>query len=44
MTIELRNISKHFGALKANDSISLSVPPGSIQGILGRTGPVRAPS
>ncbi len=38
MTIELRNISKHFGALKANDSISLTVPPGCIQGILGENG------
>ncbi len=38
MTVELRNISKYFGALKANDSISLRVPPGSIQGILGENG------
>jgi len=38
MTIELQNISKRFGALKANDSISLTVPPGCIQGILGENG------
>ncbi len=38
MTIELRNITKSFGALKANDSISLTIPPGSIQGILGENG------
>lgn len=38
MTIELRNITKSFGALKANDSITLTIPPGSIQGILGENG------
>ena len=38
MTIELRGITKTFGALKANDSISLTIPPGSIQGILGENG------
>lgn len=38
MTIELRGITKTFGTLKANDSISLTVPPGSIQGILGENG------
>ncbi|MDX9784098.1 MAG: ATP-binding cassette domain-containing protein, partial [Spirochaetia bacterium] len=37
-TNELRNIYKHIGAHKANDTISLSVPPGSIQGILGENG------
>jgi len=38
MTIELRGITKTFGALKANDSISLTIPPASIQGILGENG------
>lgn len=38
MVIEFRGITKTFGALKANDSISLTVPPGSIQGILGENG------
>ena len=38
MTIELRNITKCFGTLKANDSISLTIAPGSIQGILGENG------
>ena len=38
MTIELRGITKTFGALRANDSISLTIPPGSIQGILGENG------
>lgn len=38
MTIELREISKSFGSVKANDSISLTVPPATIQGILGENG------
>ncbi len=38
MNIELRDITKTFGALKANDSISLTVPPATIQGILGENG------
>lgn len=38
MTIELRNISKTFGAVRANDSVSLTVPPATIQGILGENG------
>ncbi|MFA5851135.1 MAG: ATP-binding cassette domain-containing protein [Spirochaetales bacterium] len=38
MNIELRDITKTFGTLKANDSISLTVPPATIQGILGENG------
>ena len=38
MNIELRDITKTFGALRANDSISLTVPPATIQGILGENG------
>jgi general nucleoside transport system ATP-binding protein len=38
MTIELRDISKSFGNVRANDSITLNVPPGTIQGILGENG------
>ena len=38
MNIELRDITKTFGSLKANDSISLTVPPATIQGILGENG------
>jgi general nucleoside transport system ATP-binding protein len=38
MTIELRDITKTFGAVRANDSISLTVPPASIQGVLGENG------
>ena len=36
--IELRNISKSFGAVKANRDISLSVAPGTIHGIVGENG------
>lgn len=38
MRIELRDITKCFGSLRANDAISLEVPAGSIQGILGENG------
>jgi simple sugar transport system ATP-binding protein len=38
MHVELREITKTFGALRANDAISLSVPPATIQGILGENG------
>jgi len=38
MQIELRGITKCFGTLRANDTISLVVPSSSIQGILGENG------
>ena len=38
MTIELRDISKSFGQVRANDSVTLSVSPGTIQGLLGENG------
>lgn len=38
MNIELRGITKRFGAVLANDAISLAVPPAAIQGILGENG------
>lgn len=38
MTIELRGISKRFGDVLANDAISLTVPPATIQGLLGENG------
>ncbi len=38
MNIELRQISKRFGPVQANDAISLAVPPSTIQGILGENG------
>ena len=44
MNIELCDITKTFGTLKANDSISLTVPPATIQGILGKMGREKVPS
>lgn len=38
MRIELQNIHKHFGPVKANNGISLKVLPGRIHGILGENG------
>lgn len=37
-TIELRQISKRFGDVKANDNISLSIHRGEIRSILGENG------
>jgi len=36
--IELRGISKRFGAVKANKDIDLKVRPGTIHGIVGENG------
>ncbi|GAB6275622.1 MAG: ATP-binding cassette domain-containing protein [Rectinema sp.] len=38
MQVELRGITKCFGALRANDNISFTVPPSTIEGILGENG------
>lgn len=38
MKVELRNIHKTFGQVHANHGISLVIPPGTIQGILGENG------
>ncbi len=38
MRIELRDIHKHFGALRANDGASLTLEPGRIHGLLGENG------
>lgn len=38
MNVELKNIHKHFGKVHANKGIHLSIPSGSIQGILGENG------
>jgi len=38
MWIEFRDIHKHYGAVRANNGISLTVAPGTIHGILGENG------
>lgn len=38
LAIEMKNISKSFGTLKANDNINLSVRPGEIHALLGENG------
>lgn len=38
MKIELRNIHKYFGNNHANNDITLTIPSGTIQGILGENG------
>ena len=38
MNVELRDIHKTFGAVRANVGINLTVPAGTIQGILGENG------
>src|SRR5512146_138259 len=38
MKVELNDICKHFGPVKANDDVSLCVEPGTIHGLLGENG------
>lgn len=38
MWIELQHIHKHYGPVKANNDVSLTVKPGRIHGILGENG------
>ena len=38
MSLELRGITKRFGALTANDAIDLAVADGEIHAILGENG------
>jgi ABC-type uncharacterized transport system ATPase subunit len=38
MEVKLNHICKHFGKLQANQDITLTIPGGSIQGILGENG------
>src|SRR5688500_20256901 len=36
--IELRNITKRFGAVLANDAVSIKVEPGTVHAIVGENG------
>ena len=36
--IELRNITKRFGAVLANDAVTIKVTPGTIHAIIGENG------
>jgi len=38
MWIELKDIHKHYGSVKANNGITLTVKPGTIHGVLGENG------
>jgi general nucleoside transport system ATP-binding protein len=38
MNIDLRNIHKHYGPVRANDGIEMTIPSGTLQGILGENG------
>ena len=38
MWIELRDIHKYFGSIRANEGINLRIAPGAIHGILGENG------
>ncbi|KAF0111037.1 MAG: simple sugar transport system ATP-binding protein [Chloroflexi bacterium] len=38
MKVEIKNIHKHFGKVHANNDISMTIQPGTIQGILGENG------
>ncbi|MEZ4527616.1 MAG: ATP-binding cassette domain-containing protein [Desulfobacterales bacterium] len=38
LKIELRDIHKHYGAVRANDGVNLIIEAGSIHGILGENG------
>jgi len=38
MKIELKEIHKHYGPVKANNGVNLSVEPGTIHGMLGENG------
>ncbi len=38
MSLELRNIHKHFGAVRANDGITIEIETGTLHGLLGENG------
>ena len=38
MHLELREIHKHFGPVRANDGISMTIEAGELRGLLGENG------
>ncbi len=38
MKVELRDIHKYFGPIRANDGVTLSIEPGTLHGVLGENG------
>jgi len=42
--IEVENLSKSYGSVKALDSVSFSVPEGIILGVIGPNGQGKRPS
>jgi simple sugar transport system ATP-binding protein len=38
MKVELRDIHKYFGSLRANDGVTFSIEPGTLHGLLGENG------
>ncbi len=38
MKVELRDIHKYFGTIRANDGVTLSIEPGTLHGLLGENG------
>ena len=38
MSLELRDIHKHFGPVRANDGVSLTIEAGTLHGLLGENG------
>ena len=38
MKVELRDIHKYFGPIRANDGVTLSIEPGALHGLLGENG------
>lgn len=38
MWIELKDIHKHYGSVKANNGVTLTIKPGTIHGVLGENG------
>ena len=36
--LELKNVSKHFGAIHALNEVSLSLEPGQVVGLMGDNG------